>query len=100
MIHRVENVMGLFSGCVRNIPTATQDSDYVLNGILLIKEILTMPDLQYFTTLAAEEPHFLCSLTQFASLSIRSTAHLQTHLRGAIPLARNPFSTQGANNNR
>lgn len=42
MICRVENDMrtGLFSECVWNISTAMQASDYVLNGVLSIKEIL------------------------------------------------------------
>lgn len=51
-----------------------------------------------FATFIIPQHPFLCSLTQFASVSIRSVSHLQNHLRGTIPLVRNPLSTQGANN--
>lgn len=76
---------------------------------LLGRAISEKPGLQYIinthnrgatfaTFIIPQHLLFLCSLTHFTSLSIRSVSHLQNHLRGTVPLVHNPLSTQGANN--
>lgn len=107
MIHGVENDMwwDCFPALCENI--STRASDYVLNGVLIIKKGFSerCQILNILTTLAAaDEPHL--QLSQHLPFLLRcwptlspspsaSASHLRTHLEGVIPLACNPLPTQG-----
>lgn len=107
MICRVKNDMwaGLFSVRVWNIVTALQasvivgflitDFKQIFNILKLLQQMSYMCNFHITPTV----PFFCFFLTHFATVSIHSVSHLQTHLRGIIPLAHNPLSTLVANNN-
>lgn len=107
MICRVKNDMwaGLFSVRVWNIVTALQasvivgflitDFKQIFNILKLLQQMSYMCNFHITPTV----PFLFFFLTHFATVSIHSVSHLQTHLRGIIPLAHNPLSTLVANNN-
>lgn len=71
------------------------DFKQIFNILKLLQQMSYMCNFHITATV----PFFCCSLTHFATVSIHSVSHLQTHLRGIIPLAHNPLSTLVANNN-